>query len=131
MEIVFVETVVTGVHVKKLRDELTRALVEASQGEDGGRIETTSPASFNQLVEDMTSNGHDIKAFAFKTKAMVLQTLYSHFLTSFFLLVFSPTTRLGKVALLSVIKSAKSRSIPKNTSGCGSGSASCTKLNVT
>lgn len=57
----------------KLRDELTRALVEASQGEDGGRIETTSPASFNQLVEDMTSNGHDIKAFAFKTKAMILK----------------------------------------------------------
>ena len=68
----------TWLHVKELRDELTRALVEASQGEDGGRIEN-SQASFNQLVEDMTSNGDDIKAFAFKTKAMVLlQTLCSH-----------------------------------------------------
>ena len=56
---------------KKLRDELTRALLEAKEGsvhnEEG--IE-----SFDELVREMTSKRQDIKTFAFKTKAMVLPT---------------------------------------------------------
>lgn len=65
--------------VKKLREELMLALVEAtSDGENGkGGIEssTSLPSSFNDLVKDMTSSGQDIKAFAFKTKAMVTSNL--------------------------------------------------------
>ncbi|XP_009762631.1 putative galacturonosyltransferase 15 isoform X2 [Nicotiana tabacum] len=53
------------------------ALLEAtSDGEDGkGGIEssTSLPSSFNDLVKDMTSSGQDIKAFAFKTKAMIVK----------------------------------------------------------
>jgi hypothetical protein len=55
--------------IKKLREELSRALVEAKEGDinaEGIEIE-----SFDKLVKDMTSKGEDIKAFAFKTKAMV------------------------------------------------------------
>ncbi|KAF4373203.1 hypothetical protein G4B88_007216 [Cannabis sativa] len=52
----------------KLRDELTRALVEAKEvelhNEDG--LE-----SFDELVKEMTSKRQDIKTFAFKTKAML------------------------------------------------------------
>lgn len=52
----------------KLRDELTRALLEAKEGnvhnEEG--IE-----SFDELVREMTSKPQDIKTFAFKTKAML------------------------------------------------------------
>lgn len=61
-----------------LREELMRALLEATNDVDngiGGGIETSTslPSSFNDLVKDMTSNGQDIKAFAFKTKAMIMK----------------------------------------------------------
>ncbi|KAJ8567949.1 hypothetical protein K7X08_020671 [Anisodus acutangulus] len=60
-----------------LREELMRALLEAtSDGDNGvGGIEssTSLPSSFNDLVKDMSSNGQDIKAFAFKTKAMIMK----------------------------------------------------------
>ncbi|KAM3302058.1 putative galacturonosyltransferase 15 isoform X1 [Capsicum chacoense] len=60
-----------------LREELMRALVEATNdGDNGiGRVESSIslPSSFNDLVKDMTSNGQDIKAFAFKTKAMIMK----------------------------------------------------------
>ncbi|KAJ7960692.1 Hexosyltransferase [Quillaja saponaria] len=51
----------------KLRDELTRALVEAKEG----KVNQEGAESFNELVMEMTSKGQDIKAFAFKTKAML------------------------------------------------------------
>lgn len=59
-----------------LREELTRALLETSStdGQIGIReIEdpTLLPASFKDLVKDVTSNKQDIKTFAFKTKAMM------------------------------------------------------------
>ncbi|KAG6419421.1 hypothetical protein SASPL_121643 [Salvia splendens] len=59
-----------------LREELTRALQEASGSENGGGISTVDgsnfdPVSFKDLVKDMTINRQDIKAFAFKTKAMI------------------------------------------------------------
>lgn len=61
--------------MKKLREELMRALLEATNDGDNGIVgiesSTTLPSSFNDLVKDMASNGQDIKAFAFKTKAMV------------------------------------------------------------
>ncbi|KAA8524111.1 hypothetical protein F0562_010458 [Nyssa sinensis] len=57
----------------RLREELTRALVEAYIDEDGAGIGIEgSPVSFKELVKDVTSNKQDIKAFAFKTKAMIL-----------------------------------------------------------
>uniref|UniRef100_A0A5B7BT36 Hexosyltransferase n=1 Tax=Davidia involucrata TaxID=16924 RepID=A0A5B7BT36_DAVIN len=57
----------------RLREELTRALVEANIDEDGaGSGIEGSPESFKELVKDVTSNKQDIKAFAFKTKAMIL-----------------------------------------------------------
>ncbi|KAL4342812.1 hypothetical protein S83_034170 [Arachis hypogaea] len=51
----------------KLRDELTRALMEANEGNDDIGAE-----SFNELVKEFTSK-QDLKTFAFKTKAMLLQ----------------------------------------------------------
>lgn len=61
---------------QKLREELTRALLEAKDGNiddnEGGGIE-----SFNQLVQEMTLKQQDVKAFAFRTKAMV-QCPHSH-----------------------------------------------------
>lgn len=51
--------------MKKLRDELTRALMEANDGDVN-----EGAGSFNELVKEMTSK-QDLKAFAFKTKAMV------------------------------------------------------------
>lgn len=58
----------------KLREELTRALIEAKDGSGngGGRIQGTLD-SFNELVKEVTSKRQDIKAFAFKTKAMLLK----------------------------------------------------------
>ncbi|KAL0362502.1 UNVERIFIED_CONTAM: putative galacturonosyltransferase 15 [Sesamum calycinum] len=65
--------------LKKLREELTRALLEAtiSNDDDGvgigiGAVEASNsgPVSFRDLVKDVTLNRQDIKAFAFKTKAM-------------------------------------------------------------
>ncbi|XP_021300778.1 probable galacturonosyltransferase 15 [Herrania umbratica] len=57
---------------QKLREELTRALME---GKDGNGVEggiEGSLDSFDELVKEMTSKQQDIKAFAFKTKAMLL-----------------------------------------------------------
>ncbi|KAK6157513.1 hypothetical protein DH2020_011761 [Rehmannia glutinosa] len=60
-----------------LREELTRALLEATTSNDdevGIRIvegSISGPVSFDDLVKDMTLNRQDIKAFAFKTKAMI------------------------------------------------------------
>lgn len=58
----------------KLREELTRALIEAKDGSGngGGGIQGTLD-SFNELVKEVTSKRQDIKAFAFKTKAMLLK----------------------------------------------------------
>lgn len=60
-----------------LREELVRALLEATNDGDNeiGGVESSIslPSSFNDLVKDMTSNGQDIKAFAFKTKAMIMK----------------------------------------------------------
>ncbi|XP_004243233.1 probable galacturonosyltransferase 15 [Solanum lycopersicum] len=58
-----------------IREELMRALLEATNDGDNGkeRSSTSLPSSFNDLVKDMTSNGQDIKAFAFKTKAMIIK----------------------------------------------------------
>lgn len=60
----------------RLREELMRALLEVTNidGDNGiERSSTSLPSSFNDLVKDMTSNGQDIKAFAFKTKAMIMK----------------------------------------------------------
>ncbi|KAJ7963891.1 Hexosyltransferase [Quillaja saponaria] len=56
---------------QKLRNELTSALLVAK----GSNINEEGTESFNDLVKDMvTSKGQgDIKAFAFKTKAMLLR----------------------------------------------------------
>lgn len=57
---------------KNLREELAKALVEADvDDKDRGTWEESSPSSFKDLVEEVTSNKQDMKAFAFKTKAMV------------------------------------------------------------
>lgn len=62
--------------MKKLTEELTQALVEARDADSyGGRLED-SFLSFEELVEEMTSKHQDIKAFAFKTKAMVHHTSF-------------------------------------------------------
>lgn len=61
-------------YLKKLREELTRALVEAREGHgtnDGDYRREGSTESFNVLVNEMTTNQQDIKTFAFRTKAMV------------------------------------------------------------
>lgn len=64
--------------MKKLREELTRALIEAKDGSGngGGGIQGTLD-SFNELVKEVTSKRQDIKAFAFKAKAMVNGTSFS------------------------------------------------------
>ena len=51
--------------MKKLRDELTRALIEANDGNVNEGAE-----SFTEFVKEMTAK-QDLKAFASKTKAMV------------------------------------------------------------
>ncbi|XP_063948501.1 probable galacturonosyltransferase 15 isoform X4 [Daucus carota subsp. sativus] len=54
-----------------LREELERALEEVNNNDEiGERIAEASPESFTDLVKDMVLNRQDIKAFAFKTKAM-------------------------------------------------------------
>ncbi|KAL6975988.1 putative galacturonosyltransferase 15 [Sarracenia purpurea var. burkii] len=61
-------------HKKNLREELTREFLEANVGDEWGGAGTgSSPASFNDLVMDVTSNKQDIKTFAFKTKVMMLK----------------------------------------------------------
>ncbi|XP_073159409.1 probable galacturonosyltransferase 15 isoform X1 [Henckelia pumila] len=63
-----------------LREELTRALLEATTSNDEygggigiGTVEGSNliPVTFKDLVEDMTSKKQDVKAFAFKTKAVI------------------------------------------------------------
>lgn len=53
--------------MKKLREELTRALIEAN---DGNNANDGGTQSFNELVKVLASK-QDLKAFAFKTKATV------------------------------------------------------------
>lgn len=61
-------------NLKKLRDELTRALLEAKNSD----VDEEGAESFNDLVKEMTaSKRHDLEAFAFKTKAMVHIRNYS------------------------------------------------------
>ncbi|KAF5730703.1 galacturonosyltransferase 15 isoform X1 [Tripterygium wilfordii] len=60
----------------KLREELTRALLEANNdsingGGEGMDTISSSFDSFNQLVHDMTSKQQDIKDFVSKTKSML------------------------------------------------------------
>ncbi|KAJ0053518.1 hypothetical protein Pint_01442 [Pistacia integerrima] len=55
----------------RLREELTRALIEAKDGTSNDGVQV-SLESFNELVKEMTSKQQDVKAFAFKTKAMLL-----------------------------------------------------------
>ncbi|KAK4769839.1 hypothetical protein SAY87_030371 [Trapa incisa] len=56
----------------RLRDELTRALLEA-KGKSTNNVQRMerSLESFDELVKEVTSHKQDIKAFAFKTKAML------------------------------------------------------------
>lgn len=61
-----------GVTIMQLRKELERALEEVNNNDEvGERIAEVSSESFTDLVKDMVLNRQDIKAFAFKTKAMV------------------------------------------------------------
>ncbi|KAH8489343.1 hypothetical protein Peur_059113 [Populus x canadensis] len=63
-----------GSEASLLREELTRALMEAKEGHgtnDGDYRREGSTESFNVLVNEMTSNQQDIKTFAFRTKAML------------------------------------------------------------
>lgn len=56
----------------QLREELTRALLEAKESNVNGQgTEGSSLESFDELVKEMTSRRPDIKEFAFKTKAML------------------------------------------------------------
>lgn len=60
--------------VMQLREELTRALLEAKESnvnDERQGMESSSLESFDELVKEMTSRRPDIKEFAFKTKAMV------------------------------------------------------------
>ncbi|CAN6571213.1 unnamed protein product [Malus baccata var. baccata] len=52
-----------------LREELARALLEAKDGNLKNNEQGIE--SFNQLVQEMTLKQQDVKAFAFKTKAML------------------------------------------------------------
>lgn len=82
--------------LKQLREELTRAMVETTKTDDESEIgdaedSTLLPSAFNDLVQDVTSKRQDIKAFAFKTKAMVIinptsiSTTSTHTIFSFIL----------------------------------------------
>lgn len=69
--------------VVQLREELTRALLEAKEKEGSMNEQgmTSTVDSFEDLVREVMSHKANIKAFAFKTKAMVktkatAQTLY-------------------------------------------------------
>ncbi|GMP67775.1 hypothetical protein CsSME_00027649 [Camellia sinensis var. sinensis] len=58
----------------KLNEELVRAFVEVNN-DDKDRVTgiDSSSSSFKDLVKDVTSSNQDIKAFVFKTKAMMLK----------------------------------------------------------
>ena len=74
--------------IKKLREELSRALVEANK--EGNNSNEEGIGSLNELVKEMTSKRQDVKAFAFKTKAMMLlifQLVFYFFLFGFCYLV--------------------------------------------
>ncbi|KAJ0113324.1 hypothetical protein Patl1_01479 [Pistacia atlantica] len=58
----------------RLREELSRALIEAKDGTSNDGVQV-SLESFNELVKEMTSKQQDVKAFAFKTKAMLWFTV--------------------------------------------------------
>ncbi|XP_065629288.1 probable galacturonosyltransferase 15 isoform X2 [Quercus suber] len=70
-----------GADTSLLREELSRALVEANK--EGNNINEEGIGSFNELVKEMTSKRQDVKAFAFKTKAMVLIFLLLSFISSY------------------------------------------------
>lgn len=56
---------------QKIREELTRALVEETSQDGNGRGQRGSLESFDELVKEMTLKRRDIKAFASVTKKMV------------------------------------------------------------
>ncbi|WOH05574.1 hypothetical protein DCAR_0624993 [Daucus carota subsp. sativus] len=61
-----------GSESSRLIEQLTKALLEANNGDEV--VEKTfgvSPESFGDLIKDVMSSKQDIKAFAFKTKAMI------------------------------------------------------------
>ncbi|XP_012066531.1 probable galacturonosyltransferase 15 isoform X2 [Jatropha curcas] len=60
-----------GSDTSLMKEELTRALLEAKDGDinDNGRDDSIE--SFNELVKEITSKRQDIKAFAVRTKAML------------------------------------------------------------
>ncbi|CAL9245861.1 unnamed protein product [Arabidopsis halleri] len=57
----------------KIREELTRALVEETDQDFNGRGKKGSLESFDDLVKEMTLKRRDIRAFASVTKKMLLQ----------------------------------------------------------
>ncbi|KAG5386367.1 hypothetical protein IGI04_037837 [Brassica rapa subsp. trilocularis] len=57
----------------KIREELTRALVEQTSQDGNGRGQKGSLESFDELVKEMTLKRRDIKTFASVTKKMLLQ----------------------------------------------------------
>nr|VDD57782.1 unnamed protein product [Brassica oleracea] len=57
----------------KIREELTRALVEETSQDGNRRGEKGSLESFDELVKEMTLKRRDIKTFASVTKKMLLQ----------------------------------------------------------
>ncbi|KAG9153919.1 hypothetical protein Leryth_006017 [Lithospermum erythrorhizon] len=63
---------VGGTHGPLMGEEVAKALVAAMDNEGEDALNTI-PASFQELVKDITSNTQDIKAFAFNTKNMLLK----------------------------------------------------------
>lgn len=62
---------------QKIREELTRALVEETSQDGNGRGQKGSLESFDELVREMTLKRRDIKAFASVTKKMVTLSNFS------------------------------------------------------
>lgn len=59
----------------QLREQLTKALLEANNGDEVvERKLGVSPESFSDLIKDVISSRQDMKAFAFRTKAMVMSS---------------------------------------------------------
>lgn len=55
---------------QKIREELTRALLEETEQDGNGRGKKGSLESFDDLVKEMTLKRRDIRAFASLTKKM-------------------------------------------------------------
>ena len=62
---------------QKIREELTRALVEETSQDGNRRGEKGSLESFDELVKEMTLKRRDIKTFASVTKKMVTLSNFS------------------------------------------------------